>query len=367
MQRVSSQPDYILLGISAILLVLGILILSSVSSVLSQERFGSSFYLLKHQLIFGLIPGLVLGFVAFKINLSFLKKWTPALLLINMVLLGMVFLPTIGSGFRGTARWLEIGPISFQPAEFLKLTLILYWASWFDSRIDEMKKSNLTLVVFFIIMGLTSLLLILQPDISTLGIIAFVATLMYFLAHTPVWHNFLIILAEVAAFLALINLAPYRAARLSVFLNPETDPMGVGYQLKQALITVGSGGISGVGLGLSRHKFGLLPELPEAISDSIFALFAEETGFIGSSILVLLFLLFFWRSLEIAKNSKSKFGRFLAAGISCWIILQAFVNIGSMIGIIPLTGIPLPFISYGGSALISELVGVGLLFNISKN
>ncbi|MFQ6049469.1 MAG: FtsW/RodA/SpoVE family cell cycle protein, partial [Candidatus Paceibacterales bacterium] len=158
--------------------------------------------------------------------------------------------------------------------------------------------------------------------------------------------------------------APYRFARVSVFLNPETDPMGIGYHLKQALIAVGSGGVSGSGLGLSEQKFGFLPQ---SISDSIFAIFAEETGFIGSSILVLLFLIFFWRGFKIGKQRKDKFSQLAAFGITFWITLQAFVNISSMIGIFPLTGIPLSFISYGGSALISELVGVGILLNISKN
>ena len=161
-----------------------------------------------------------------------------------------------------------------------------------------------------------------------------------------------------------MKIAPYRAARLLVFLNPETDPMGMGYQLKQALIAVGSGGIFGLGLGMSVQKFGFLPQ---SMADSIFAIFSEETGFIGSLILIFLFLIFFWRGFKIAKKSMDQFSKLAALGISCWIILQALINIGSMIGIIPLTGVPLPFLSYGGSALVTELIGVGILLNISKN
>jgi len=163
---------------------------------------------------------------------------------------------------------------------------------------------------------------------------------------------------------SLIKLAPYRAARLLVFLKPETDPMGMGYQIKQALIAIGSGGIFGLGLGTSGQRLGFLPQ---SMADSIFAIMAEETGFVGGLILIALFLVFLWRGFKIGKSSQNKFSQLLAVGISSWIVIQAFINIGSMVGILPLTGIPLPFISYGGSALVSELIGVGILLNISKN
>jgi len=357
------SPDYILISVSGLLIVLGILILSSVSSSFSQEKFGTTYYFLNHQLLFGLAPGMVLGFLAFKIDLSFLKKKALVFLLINLIFLIMVFLPKVGSSFRGAARWLNLGPISFQPSEFLKITSILYFASWLSSRVEKTKTPNFTLIPFLIIMALIGLLLTFQPDISTLGIIVLVISLIYFSANTPLWHSALIVSIEVVVLFFLIKLAPYRAERLLVFLNPETDPMGIGYQIKQALITVGSGGIAGVGLGLSRQKFGFLPQ---SMSDSIFAILAEETGFIGSFILIFLFLIFLWRGFRIASFSQNKFSQLLAVGISSWIVLQAFINIGAMIAILPLTGIPLPFISYGGSALISELIGVGLLLNISK-
>jgi len=380
------NPDYILIIVTAILIILGIIVLASVSASLSQERFGTTYYFLNHQLLFGLIPGIFLAFLAFRINLAFLKKWAPALLLINLLLLAMVFLPKVGSGFGGAARWLNLGPISFQPSEFLKLTFILYLAAWLTGRTQPQppkgrqasygaRKSGFrqvekgfgqTLLAFLIAIGVISLLLAFQPDISTLGAIILVGVLVYFLAGTPLWHSILIILAGAGSLLTLIKLAPYRAARLLVFFEPGTDPMGIGYQIKQALIAIGSGGIFGLGLGLGmfRQTFGFLPGL---ISDSIFAIFAEETGFLGSSILIFLFLLFLWRGFKIGKVGEDKFSKLLALGITSRIIIQAFTNIGSMIGILPLTGIPLPFISYGGSALISELIGVGILLNISKS
>lgn len=369
MRKTSNHPDYVLIGVSAALLILGILILASVSTSVSLEKFGNTYYFLKHQLLFGLIPGLTLAFLAFKINLAFLKKMAPVLLLINLLLMVIVFLPVIGSGSEGAARWIGFGPFSFQPSELLKLTFILYLASWLSSRMGKMtttrnpKEFSQTFIAFLIAVGIISLLLILQPDISTLGIIVACAALMYFLANTPLWHSALVILFGTGALFSLINLAPYRANRLLVFLNPETDPMGIGYQIKQAIIAVGSGGIGGKGLGMGLQQFGFLPQ---AVSDSIFAIFSEETGFIGSFILIFLFLIFFWRGFKIAKESQDKFFQLAAFGITFWIIVQTFVNIGSMIGILPLTGIPLPFISYGGSALVSELIGVGLLLNVSK-
>jgi len=220
------------------------------------------------------------------------------------------------------------------------------------------------LIAFLMVVGLISLLLIYQPDISTLGIIFLVSALMYFLANTPLWHSILIILIGAGGIFSLIKLAPYRANRLLVFLNPETDPMGIGYQIKQILIAVGSGGISGLGLGMSHLRLGFIPQ---SISDSIFAILAEEAGFIGSCFLILLFLIFLWRGFKIGKLCQNKFSQLAAIGITSWITVQAFMNIGSMIGTLPLTGIPLPFISYGGSALVSELIGVGILLNISKS
>jgi len=354
---IKHKPDSILLGISAALLFVGILILTSVSSSFSLDKFGTTFYFLNHQILLGLIPGLIAGTIAFFIPLDLFRKFSLPLLLINMVLLVMVFLPVIGSAGQSAYRWIYLGPLSFQPSELLKLTLILYIAAWLASKKDQ------TLLPFVTIMGVIGLFLILQPDISTLGIIGITTVIMYFMARTPVWHTLLMIAGGFAALVALIQIAPYRASRLAVFLDPSLDPLGKGYQVKQALIGIGSGGLTGVGLGLSFQKFGILPE---PVSDSIFAVFSEEVGFIGAFLLVALFLAFAWRALVIARRTENLFARLTATGITIWITVQAFVNMGAMLGILPLTGIPLPFISYGGSALATELLAVGILLNISK-
>lgn len=370
----TQHPDYILIGISVILAILGILILYSVSAPFSQERFGQTFYYLKRQILFGFLPGIILGFLFFKISLTSLRKIIPILFFASLVLLGMIFIPYFGVSIGGATRWISFGLISFQPSELLKLTSIIYLAAWLtkDSGFSSKKRNKhrkewigekISLIAFLIFIGLIGLFLIFQPDFSTLGLIVAVAILIYFSARTPLWYTVIIILIIAGSFLALIKLAPYRIERILVFLNPEIDPLGIGYQSKQALVTVGSGGISGLGLGMSLQKFGFLPQ---PIADSIFAIFAEETGFVGSTILVLFFLIFFWRGLEISKKTQNKFLQLVALGISCWIVLQTFLHIGSMTALLPLTGIPLPFISYGASHLIVELIGIGILLNISK-
>ncbi len=369
MERIKGKPDYFLLGTVLILVALGIIILASVSAPLSQENFNNTYYFLNHQLLFGLLLGLILGFFAFKIRLDLLKKLAPVLILLNLIMLAMVFLPKIGAGAGGASRWLTIGPFSLQPSEFLKITFILYLAAWLSSRTEKniLEKTkgafNQTFIVFLIVMSLVSLLLVFQPDISTLGIIAIVAVIMYFISNTPLWQTFSIILIGITTLFTLIKLAPYRLNRIAVFFNSGIDPMGIGFQIKQALITIGSGGLAGLGLGMSHLQ---LSFLPESISDSIFAIMAKEMGFIGSFILIALFLIFLWRGFKIGKTSQDKFSQLTAIGISSWIVIQAFINIGSMIEILPLTGIPLPFIGYGGSALVTELIGVGILLNISK-
>ena len=356
------QPDYILLSVLAIIIVAGVVILASVSAPYALEKFGNSYYFLAHQLLFGFLPGIVLAIFAFFINLSFLKKIAPLLFLINLVIMVMVFLPLIGSPHGGASRWIGFGSFSFQPAELLKLTSILYLASLLSAR-TEKKESNQIFFVFLAIIGIISMLLIWQPNISTLGVIVFTAFLIYFAAKTPVWHIGLFFLTAAAGLLFLIKIAPYRFNRFLVFLNPGIDPMGIGYQAKQSLIAVGSGGIKGVGFGMSSQKLGFLPQ---SIADSIFAVFSEEFGFIGAIFLIALFLIFLLRGFKIAKDAPDKFSQLAVIGITSWIVIQAFVNIGAMIGILPLTGIPLPFVSYGGSALIMELIGAGILLNISK-
>ena len=257
----------------------------------------------------------------------------------------------------------------FQPSELLKISFVLYLAAWLTGKSNSEEKSKKSLFLHFsIILIILVLVLIFQPDMSTLAIILITGGIIYFASKVPWWHVITIIGVGFSGAMLLIKISPYRLNRLLIFLNPEADPMGMGYQLKQSLIAIGSGKIFGIengfGLGLSRQKFGFLPH---PMNDSIFAIIGEELGSIGLIILLSLFLLFIWKGLNIAKKSEDNFCKLAAIGITSWIALQTMFNIGGIIGIMPMSGIPLPFFSYGGSHLITEMIGMGILLNISKN
>jgi len=372
----SSHIDYVLFLTIGMLLLTGILILADVSAVLSQEKFGKPTYYLLHQLLYGIIPGLIIGFITYKINLFFIKKYSWIFVFFTLIIMSFVFLPKMGVTSGGATRWLNFGFFTFQPSEILKLTFIIYLSTWLSKRIEITKKTKSSkkykkpktwvkvFIPFLVIMGVIIILLTLQRNLSTLMVILITGGLIYFSASTPLIQIIIIFLIILLVALLLIKFFPYRLNRVMLLLDPLKDPMGLGYQLKQSLIAVGSGGILGFGLGNSYQKFGYVPQV---ISDSIFAIFAEETGFIGASLLVFLFLFFLWRCLYLAKKTNDLFSRFYIVGFSSWICIQAFINIGAMIGIVPLTGIPLPFIGYGGSHILVELIGAGILLNISKS
>jgi len=369
--------NYPLFFLVAFLVGFGMLFLATLSALSSLRQFNTTNYYLIHQLIVGLLPGLILGFVAYKIPLHYLKRMVPIFLFLNLIALLLVFAPFIGSKFGGAQRWISIGKFTFQPSEFLKITAILYLSSWIASKLSDSRQKGWISIAkksyhnviqlflpFIIFLGVISIILYLQPDISTLGIIGLTLIFIYFSSGAPLWHTFLIIITGVAGLLYLTIKEPYRLDRWLVFLNPGADPLGKGLQLNQSLMAIGSGGFFGKGLGMSVQKFGFLPQ---AMSDSIFAIFAEETGIFGCLILIILFILFAWLGFKIAKNSNDRFAKLTAIGITFWITFQALTNISSVVGIFPLSGIPLPFFSYGGSHLINELIGMGLLLNISKN
>ena len=350
--------DLSLLVIIGLLVVMGILALATASTPLSLKLTGDSNYYLFHQILWGLLPGLALAFVAFKVPLHGIKKISFFIFLGAYILMLLVFVPGLSTSQLGATRWLNLGFASIQPSEILKLAVIIYLASILNS-----EKARNKFTTFAILLILVCAALYLQKDMGTLIVLFSTMMIMFFCSKTPIKQTLAIGLSAVVGFVGLIASEPYRLERVTSFLRPEADTLGASYHINQALISVGSGGITGSGLGLSVQKFGFVPQ---SISDSIFAIFAEETGFIGCFVLIALFFAFFLSSFSVGKRLNDEYLRLMAIGIGSWFVIQAMVNIGAMIGVVPLTGIPLPFISYGGSHLMMELIACGLLLNISQ-
>lgn len=347
----------------AILLAFGLLMIMSAGVSYGQVRFDDSYYFFKQQILGLLVGGAVL-YVTANIDYHLWRRLVMPIFGLALVLLIMVFIPGIGVNVYGATRWIELGPIMFQPSEVMKLSIILYLAAWLSEKGEaKVADFNEGLVPFLGILLLIGFLIIKQPDTGTLGVICLMAMSIFFTAGAQVKHILSLIGLGFASLGVLILLAPYRLARLTVFLNPDHDPSGSGYQVSQALLAVGSGGLLGAGLGQSRQKFNYLPE---PVTDSIFAVIGEEFGFIGSVLLVSLFLYLAWRGLRIAQGAPDMFGRLIVVGVVAWIIFQSFINISAIIGLIPLTGIPLPLISYGGTSLAVILAAVGIVLNVSR-
>lgn len=355
--------DTTLLFITLTLLIGGFLILASASMVVAEKNFGTLTYYTARQLLYGGLLGIFFCFFASKIQYRAWRTWSPMLMLAAFVLLALLFIPEMSYSAGGATRWLTIGGISFQPSEFLKFAFIIYLASWLDARRKEAGTVSYGMLPFAIMLALVSVFLIMQPDIGTLGIIALTALVLYFLGGGKVYQISTLVVFGFSMLYFLIQLAPYRLNRILVFLNPGIDPQGIGYQINQALIAIGSGGFWGAGFGKGLQKYHYLPE---PMGDSIFAIFAEEMGLVGTCMLIGAFLFFSLRGFAIAKRAPDQFGRLLAAGITISITMQAFINMASISGLLPLTGIPLPFISYGGTSLAITLGSVGVLLNISK-
>lgn len=357
-------PDYVLFFCFGLLLAAGLFILSSAGTAIGFEKFNDSYYFLKKQLLFGLLPGAALFLFFYKIDYRVWKKFIIPLLLASIALLIIVYIPGVGAEYGKARSWINIGNISFQPSELVKLTFLLYLATWLSRRgAYGVKDFYSSFLPFIFILSVISLLILFQPDMGSLSIIIFMSVAVFFASGAKFKHVLMMLAAGAVSIYLLIINSPYRAARLTTFLHPELDPQGIGYHINQAILAIGSGGFFGRGFGHSRQKFQYLPEAP---GDSIFAVLAEELGFIISIIIIFLFILILIRGLKIAKYAPDPFGRLVAVGIVSWLVFQAFFNIASMVGLSPMTGIPLPFISYGGSALAISMAAMGILLNISR-
>ncbi len=315
------------------------------------------------QIFFGIFLGSVACFITSKINYLFWKKYAFYFFIASIIATLLVFVPGIGFAHGGAARWISILGFSFQPSELLKIGFLIYIAAWISGIKKNVETFKLGMLPFAVLTGIVGIVLLAQPDTDTYIILAGTALGMFMISGGK-WKHIAIVVASALVVFALIALArPYIRERLLVFIHPSHDQLGSSYQLNQSLIAIGSGRFLGRGFGQSVQKFNFLPE---PIGDSIFAVMAEEFGFVGGIALIFLFVFFTFRGMRISMNSPDTFGGLLAFGIVILIVAQSFVNIGAMVGVLPLSGIPLLFVSHGGSALFITLAEAGIVLNISR-
>jgi cell division protein FtsW len=351
-----------LLAVLAALNLLGLVMVLSASSVSSLDTYGSSWYVVLRQAMW-------LGFGAagcvFVMRVDY-HRWRPLALpalLVSGVLLALVLIPGLGTSANGATRWLGYGPFTLQPSELAKLTVLLFVADLLARRAAWMADARVTLMPVMVVLGTAALLLMLQPNLGTTLVLGAIVLAVLYVAGTPLLP--LGAMAAVGGLTAtvLALAAPYRRARVMAFLDPWKDYQDTGYQTIQSLVGIASGGITGTGLGQSRAKWGFLPY---AHTDFIFAIIGEELGLLGALVVVALFVAFCVLGARAALLAPDRFGMLLAAGITSWFGVQAFVNMGAVIGILPITGVPLPFVSYGGTSLMINLIAAGLLLNVAR-
>ncbi len=351
------------MGIVAVLVLFGFFMLASALLGPTAKKANTFYSALSHQILIGLLGGGLAFLIVSRIPYQWWRKISLPIFLTTFFLTILVFAPHVGFESGGARRWLNLGPLFFQPSEFLKFGFLVYLSSWLASRKEEVSSFRFGLFPFLIIIAFVGILLIMEPNISTLIVIGFTAVSLFFIAGGRFKQIAVTALIAIALLIAIIQIKPYLKERVMVFMNPTHDLQGSGYQTQQAKIAFGSGGLFGKGFGMSIQKFNYLPE---PTGDSIFAIIGEEFGFLGTSALIGLFLFFLYRGLLVSSRAPDNFGRLLGSGIVILIIAQSFMNMAAMVGIFPLTGLPLLFISQGGSALALTLAEVGVLLNISK-
>jgi cell division protein FtsW len=366
MRRIKSSPgknfkktrfrlDYQLLVCVGMLLIFGLIMVYDAAVVQAFKDYGDKYYYIKQQLIW-MVLGIVVLFVSTFLNYQILRKLAVPFLGVSILLLLAVFIPGLGFSAGGAHRWLNLGPVNIQPAEIIKLTSIIFFASLFEKKVRTFP--------FLVIVGLVSLIIgVLQRDLGSTVVFFLTSAFIYFFAGAPAKYIFYLLPISFLGFMAFVLSSTYRKNRVLAFLDPFADPQGYSYHISQVLIAIGSGGFAGLGIGQSRQKFEYIPEVT---TDSIFAVVGEELGFLGGAFLIGLFVFLIYKGFKITQECDEPFGRILAFGLTCWLGVQTIVNLGAMVSIFPLTGVPLPFISYGGSALLVNLVAVGILLNISS-
>jgi cell division protein FtsW len=356
------EPDKLFMINIGIILIFGLVMLSSASAVISYTQYGNSYHFFLRQLMWVAVGSGILFFLS-KLDYRILKRYAILFLFASIGLLLLVFVPGLSAEYGTSKSWIVVGGISLQPAEFVKLAFMIYLAAWLAGRKGKLEKLGEGIIPFLVILGIITLLMLAQPDLGTLVIIAISALMVYFIGGGRIVHLFTFSIISILLLALVVNFHSYQMDRIQCWLNPQTESGGNCYQINQSLIAVGSGGIFGQGLGQSKQKYMYLPEVS---NDSIFPVIAEELGFIFSCLIILLYMSLFWLGIKIAKSAPDDFGKLLAMGIVSWIMIQAIVNIGGMINFIPMTGVPLPLISYGGSSIVATMAALGVVINISK-
>jgi len=334
----------------------GLFFVFEASSVRGFNEYSDSFHFFKLQVIW-IVGGFFLMLIFSKFDYHKLYYLAFPLMLGTIVLLLLVLIPGVGSSAGGARRWIDLGIINFQPTEVAKFSIIIYLASWFLNRERKRFASFVGLLLILVF------LIILQPDLGTAIIVFSISVIIYFLAGVQIHYLFLFVPFAALAFYFLINVSPYRFRRLTAFLNPSSDPLGIGYHINQILISLSNGGLFGLGFGISKQKY---LYLPEAHTDSVFAIISEEFGFIGGFLLISAFLALLYKIYVVAYSAPDRFGKYLAGGILAYFGLQIIINLGGMVNLFPLTGVSLPLISYGGSNLLVSFSLIGIIINIAK-
>lgn len=356
------SPDFLIFLVTILLLCIGVVMVFSASAVTAEQKFGDAYHFLKQQMLWVVI-GVTAMITAMNVDYFRLKKLALPVLLIGLFLLAAVLIPGIGSEVKGAQRSIRFGPVGISPAEMIKLCLVFFMACSLGQNSEKLKSFTNGLLPYLGILGLAVLLIMLQPDLGTTIVVAGTVFVMLMAAGARWGHLISLAGVGIIGILAMIVLEPYRLRRMTAFLDPWSSPLDAGFQTIQSLYALGSGGLFGVGLGRSRQK---MFYLPEQHTDFIFAILGEELGYLGVLVVISLLFLFLWRGLRTAVTCPDTFGSLLAVGITSMIVLQAMINIGVVSGSLPVTGITLPFISYGGSSLLFTLTAVGILLNISK-
>ena len=363
-QRERHEPDFVILVTVVALSAVGILMVYSTSGVDAYLAFRDTFALVSPQLLWGLM-GVVAMLVLMRLDYRYLRLVSVPAYVAALALLVVVLIPGVGEVVGGSARWLEIEPLPrVHPAEFAKLALVVYLAHWLAKKGTRIGSLVHGLVPFLVIAGSVIVLVALEPDLGTTGVITLAAFTMLFAAGGSIWQMALMVPPGIAGVYLVVNHNAYQMDRIRAFLDPWADPQGIGFHTVQGLLALGLGGISGTGLGQSQQPGSLV--VPNAENDFVFAVVGQELGLLGGVAVVALFLLFAYRGIRVALGAPDTFGALLATGITGWLSLQAFINIGVVVALIPITGITLPFVSDGGSSLIVSFAAVGILLSISR-